>query len=111
MSARSTSLVVHPPDECARRLGGITVARLIALLKSGGYTYTSLAPGSKPWGRGRQAWGMTDDQIAAVIAGQSKRHPTPSAVPSVTKPESGLKALGWDGIDRLGLSGPPRRRK
>jgi hypothetical protein len=102
MSARS--VVVHPPTEAASRLGGISVATLIALLKANGYAYTSLSPNAKPWGRGRQLWGLTDAQIAAIAEGQARRHPSPGSgdvVPERTRALPGLAALGHDGKSRI----------
>lgn len=96
------SVTVHSPEESARRLGGITVAQLIAILKAKGYPYTELSPGSKPWGRGRQVWGMTDDQIAELVEGQMRSHPRPVDPDAKERPTpSGLAAMGWDGVTRL----------
>jgi hypothetical protein len=98
-------ITVYPPEEVARRLGGISVTQLVAILKTHGYEYTQLMPGSKPWGRGRQIWGMTDDQIATLILGQRRRHPTPQEVDDTLEgrspDSSSLKAMGWDGVDRV----------
>jgi hypothetical protein len=102
-------LEVLAPAECARRLG-ITVPTLVALLKAGGYSYTSLRPSSSPWGRGRQHWGLTPDQLAAIVAGQSRRHPTPAEQGRGATAGAAADALtlrGWDGIDRL--RGPRRQ--
>lgn len=105
-------ITVHPPAEAARRLGGISVAQLVAILKARGYEYTELMPESKPWGRGRQVWGMTDDQIAAVALGQRRRHPAPKDEQGQEKPVSpGLKAMGWDGINRISKDTSRLRRK
>ena len=111
--SRLAALQVHAPEECARRLGGISVAALVKLLRAGGYSYTSLQPGARPWGRGRQCWGMTDDQLAEVVRGQAQRHRgaaeggrSNAAAPAAV---AGLSALGWDGIDRLGLSRPRKK--
>jgi hypothetical protein len=98
----SKAVTVYSPEESAKRLGGITVPQLIAILKAKGYQFTELMPGSKPWGRGRKVWGMTDDQITELVEGQSRVHPRPvstdeegHAVPA------GLSAMGWDGVTRL----------
>jgi hypothetical protein len=109
-------ITVHPPEEVARRLGGISVTQLVAILKAHGYEYTQLMPGSKPWGRGRQIWGMTDDQIATLVLGQRRRHPTPheaeDALTGRPPDSSNLKAMGWDGVDRVRKikSRPPKGR-
>lgn len=98
------AVTVHPPDEAARRLGGISVRTLVALLKAKGYPYTELKPGATPWGRGRQLWGLTDDQIAAVVAGQARRFPGPVAAGQGTEapPKAAPVPLpGHDGKSRL----------
>jgi hypothetical protein len=108
-TAKASEVIVHEPAEAARRLGGISVATLIEILKVRGYEWTELTPGVKPWGkggRGRKRWGLTDDQIAAVVAGQSRRHarPAPGDAPP-PKPKGTIP--GWDGKRRLGPRGKP----
>lgn len=98
--------VVHTPEEVSRRLGGISVATLISLLKAKGYPWTELKPGGTPWGRGRQTWGLTDDQIAVVIAGQSRTFAATDAPDSpgtaeLPKGDARLTSLGHDGKSRL----------
>jgi hypothetical protein len=96
--------IVHPPEEAARRLGGISASTLVKLLREGGYAFVSLSPGAKPWGRGRKLWGMTDEQINAVIAGQSRRLPAPTGAgqgKATADRANDLRLLGWDGRDRL----------
>jgi hypothetical protein len=105
MRDKPNSHRVHTPEECAAMLGGITVKKLVKILKAGGYAYTSLMPGSTPWGRGRQVWGLTDDQLGAVLRGQAKRFPSPEEATSANR-TSGLRALGWDGVSRLRRSRP-----
>lgn len=103
------SVVVYSPEEVSKRLGGISVTQIVAILKAHGYDYTQLTPGSKPWGRGRQVWGMTDDQIAAVVRGQTKRHPPPTEAGQGGEP-GGVKPAAhppWDRRSRL----RPRRRR
>jgi len=97
-------VTVHPPDVAAARLGGISVGTLVALLRAGGYPYTMLKPGGAPWGRGRQTWGLTDDQIAAVADGQARTHARPAdpgaGIPAA--PARVARALpGHDGRSRL----------
>lgn len=96
------ALDVHRPEEAARRLGGMTVANLVALLKARGYAFTELSPGVLPWGkgaRGRKHWGLTDDQIAAIIAGQARSMPKQD--PADVDPEPTRGIPGHDGIDRF----------
>lgn len=93
------AITVHPPDVAARRLGGISTAKLIEILKAGGYSYTSLGTGAAPWGRGRKCWGLTDDQIAAVAAGQQRTHARPEAAGAPARPAVALP--GHDGKSRL----------
>jgi len=95
-------VTVHPPDVAAARLGGISVGTLVALLKARGYAWTELKPGGTPWGRGRQTWGLTDEQIAAVADGQARRHPRPPPPAGATPPRPAAVALpGHDGRSRL----------
>jgi hypothetical protein len=108
--SRTAAITVHPPQEAARRLGGISVSTLVKLLRDGGYSFVSLSPGAKPWGRGRKLWGMTDEQINALIAGQNRRHPPPSGAGQGKAAKGGdtdLRVYGWDGVDRLNS---PRKR-
>lgn len=90
-----TPIIVHPPEVAAERLGGISVRTLVKLLREGGYSYTELSPGAKPWGRGRRTWGLTDRQIETIIVGQARCIPQPE--PSVQKSHM----PGWNGIRRL----------
>ena len=95
-------LTVHPPSEAAAILGGISVATLIALLKAKGYPYTELKPGATPWGKGRQTWGLTDDQLATIVAGQARRHPLPTASGDGASTAPRIPGLpGHDGKSRL----------
>jgi hypothetical protein len=107
-----TVVIVHSPEEAARRLGGIAVPTLIAIIKDGGYSFTNLSPGSKPWGRGKRRWGLTDSQIDAVIAGQSRQIPAPTGArrskATADQAADVLRLHGWDGVDRLA---PTRGRK
>jgi hypothetical protein len=66
-----TAVEFYSPERAAEHLG-ISVPTLIALMKAGGYSYTSLKPGAKPWGRGRQLWGLSAPQLQAVIDGQAR---------------------------------------
>jgi hypothetical protein len=108
---RTVAPIVHTPQEAARRLGGISVATLVKLLRDGGYSYVSLSPGARPWGRGRKCWDMTDEQINALISGQSRRLPAPSEArqgkAAVDRTTDSLRLHGWDGVDRLAS---PRKR-
>lgn len=110
--AMSTTKVVtvHGPDEVAKRLGGISVPSLVALLKAGGYTYTALQPGAKPWGPGRKLWGLTDEQIAAVATGQARsfKLPEPAGDGAATpRPPATGPLPGHDGKSRLRRSRRP----
>ena len=95
--------VVHSPEQAAQLLAGISVKTLVGLLRTGGYSYVELSPGAKPWGRGRRAWGLTDSQIAAIIAGQTRKIQTPEHEKITPKPRTKTPALfaGHDGKVRL----------
>jgi hypothetical protein len=103
--------IVYPPKEVARMLAGISVSQLVAILKAKNYPYTELTPDSKPWGRGRQCWGMTDEQIAILISGQERIHPRandPEAKPGSTGPK--FTVSEYDGKSLIRYPKPRRRR-
>jgi hypothetical protein len=99
------------PEQAAEHLH-ISVPTLIALMKAGGYSYTSLKPGAKPWGRGRQLWGLTAPQLQAVMDGQARQMPaTESSGADVAAGQGGGRAKkarmlpGHDGRSRLRRGG------
>jgi hypothetical protein len=96
------------PSFAAARLG-ISTRTLVDLLKAGGYAFTDLSPSMdrRSWGRGRKAWGLTRSQLDAIIDGQARRFPKPSA-PGIAPKSAFLP--GHDGISRI-RKVTPRRKK
>jgi hypothetical protein len=93
------------PDDAASHLR-ISVPTLISVLKVGGYSFTSLSAGEKPWGRGRRSWGLTAAQLQAVMDGQTRQLPRPDAGKQAGQFGSETKGLprvlpGWDGKSRV----------
>jgi hypothetical protein len=60
----------HMPGEIAERLGGISQKTLSALIRGRGLETTTLgySEPSRKGGRPRRVWGMTDGQLAALLA-------------------------------------------
>jgi hypothetical protein len=103
MSAPTKAVEFYTPERAAGHLG-ISVPTLIALLKSGGYSYTELKPDAKPWGRGRQTWGLTAVQLQAVMDGQARRFAAADGGvgQGKTPPRKAVPTLpGHDGRSRL----------
>jgi hypothetical protein len=68
-------LEVHDPEAIAAKLGGINIKTLTALIRAHGLETTTLgytAPARKG-GRPRRLWGMTDPQLAALLALRDRR--------------------------------------
>jgi hypothetical protein len=61
---------VHEPEAIAARLGGINIKTLTALIRAHGLETTTLGYTSpaRKGGRPRRVWGMTDHQLAALLA-------------------------------------------
>jgi len=95
--------VVFTPEQAAEQLAGISVSTLIKLITAGGYSYTELSPGAKLWGRGRKLWGLTDQQIQAIVDGQCRKMQTPATIdpPQDNKRKPGRVVPGHDGKQRL----------
>lgn len=92
---------IFEPEAVARFLK-VSRETLVRLLKAYGYAYTELSPEAKPWGSGRQTWGMTRAQIILLIQGQARRHPQPSDTPKPQAPTRPGKAVtGSDGKKRV----------
>ncbi len=70
--------VLTPEEVC--ELLRVTRKKLIRLLKATGGAFTELTPGAEPWGRGRQEWGMTHEQVKALLAKLARKHDDPKAV-------------------------------
>ena len=68
-------LKFHTPEEIAVMLGGISVKTLNDLVRDRGLETTTLgyAPPSRKGGPRRRIWGMTDAQLAALMAARRRR--------------------------------------
>jgi hypothetical protein len=65
------------PDEIADRIGGVSVKSLSELIRKHGLETTTLGY-SEPSRRGgppRRIWGMTPDQLQALLAVRERRPP------------------------------------
>lgn len=70
---REITPLVYLPGEAAKMLQ-MSRANLLALMRTKGYDFLPLAPGGKPGDRGRR-WGLTADQVQAIIRAESRRLP------------------------------------
>jgi hypothetical protein len=66
---------IHSPEEIAERLGGISVKSLTELIRNSGLETTILgyADPSRKGGPRRRVWGMTDQQLEALLALRRRR--------------------------------------
>jgi hypothetical protein len=66
---------LHTPEEIAVLLGGISVKTLNDLIRDRGHETTTLgyASPSRKGGPRRRIWGMTDEQLEALLAARRKR--------------------------------------
>lgn len=106
----STAFKIYTPDEAAALLR-ISVRTLVELLRVGDYDFADFAPAAsktQPWGRGRKVWGLTQDQLDAIVVGQTRRFPKPSDAPGLAPKSAFLP--GHDGISRI-REVKPRRKK
>ena len=73
--ARGQEARLHSPEEIAARLGGIAVKTLSDLIRDRSLETTTIgyAPASRRGGPRRRLWGMTDDQLDALLAIRRKR--------------------------------------
>ena len=67
---------LHDPGEIAAMLGGISLKTLNDLIRDRGLETTTLghAPPSRKGGPPRRIWGMTDDQLEALMAVRRRRN-------------------------------------
>ncbi len=77
--------LVLSPAAAAARLG-THVAGLVALLRRGRYRWTEIAPGGKPGDRGRSRWGLTEEQLQAILRAQERQFPEPVPTTTVAAP-------------------------
>ena len=100
MSTKTTGArpAILPPSEAAFRLG-LTVPGLVALIRRYRYKFTELAPGGRPGDRGRNRWGLTEEQLRGILRGQERgfRDPEPEPAPETPR----VSALSPDGKSRL----------
>lgn len=59
------------PGVAAEQLG-LTVPNLVALIRRHRYPFTELALGGRPGDRGRNRWGLTEEQIETIVRGQQR---------------------------------------
>jgi hypothetical protein len=91
---------VMPPAVAAARLG-LPVPGLVTLIKTYRYGFTELSPGGRPGDRGRNRWGLTEDQLVAIVRGQDRTFAR-GAEPASGKPaDSGPSPASPDGKSRL----------
>lgn len=110
----------YSPKEAAEYLR-ISVDRLTTLLRVEKLPFTDLSEkgDAVPWQRGRKAWGLSGDQLAAIVAARSRRaadaDPEKSARELALGQSAMLKAMipGHDGVRLSGRTRPkpPSRLK
>jgi hypothetical protein len=66
---------LHTPEEIAERLGGIAIKTLNELIRKRGLETTTLGyqEPSRKGGPRRRLWGMTDEQLDALLALRRRR--------------------------------------
>lgn len=66
---------LHSPEEIAARVGGIAVKTLNDLIRDRNLETTTIgyAPPSRKGGPRRRIWGMTDEQLDALLAVRQKK--------------------------------------
>ena len=89
-------LRIYTPGQAAEALS-ISVPALVAILRRYCYPFTELAAGGRPGDRGRGRWGLSEDQLRAVLEGQARAWAPPAE--AGRRPSRG--AASPDGIDRL----------
>jgi hypothetical protein len=74
---------LHTPEEIATMLGGISVKTLNDLVRDRGHETTTVgyAPPSRKGGPKRRIWGMTDQQLEALLAARRRRGRREDAAP------------------------------
>jgi hypothetical protein len=103
MSAKTPATpAVLNPSEAAARLG-LPLKNLVAIIRRHRYSYTEIAPGGRPGDRGRNRWGLTEAQLAAILRGQSRHFVQPEPEKAEPRPS----AASPDGRSRL-RGGPMR---
>lgn len=80
---------ILPPAEGAARLG-IPVPELVAMIRRHRYKFTALKSDGKPGDRGRNRWGLTEEQFSAILRGQARqfREPEPAEAATTFEPSS-----------------------
>lgn len=77
-------------------------AALIRLIRHHRYAFTELRPGGHPGDRGHSRWGLTEPQLAAIVAGQA-RQPAAPVEPSTNVQPGTVRRLPPGGKSRLKL--------
>lgn len=103
MSGTVVSTAIITSTEAAARLG-LTGAQLLAIIRQYRYPFTEIKPGGKPGDKGRNRWGLTEDQIRTILRGQERAFRGPDPEPELPN----YSAASPDGISRA-RRGPRRR--
>jgi hypothetical protein len=96
-AAHRSKLVVLSPSEAASRMG-TNAHGLGVLIRKYRYEFTEIAPGGKPGDRGRNRWGVTEAQLATIIAKQARGYQPPDEPKPGAPPFSPASP---DGVSRL----------
>jgi hypothetical protein len=101
MSAKTTTPLIVPPGDAAARLG-TDVPGLVAIIRRGRHRWTELKPGGKPGDRGRNRWGLTEEQLRVILRALERGFPEPAPPTGSPVPS----ALSPDGRSRLRRGAP-----
>lgn len=100
--------LVLTPGEAAAMLG-LTVPDLVARIRQHRYPFVERKPGGQPGDRGRGRWGLTEEQVRAILRGMERLPPDPSPTPPEPNQRSArASAASPDGRSRL-RRGPRRK--
>mgnify|MGYP000869372497 CR=1 FL=1 len=69
---------VYSPREAAE-LSGVSVEVLSREILTHRYPYIALKPGARPGDRAKNRWGLTVEQLSAIVEGLKVHPPTPEA--------------------------------
>lgn len=89
---------IHEPGEVARTLG-MRREDLNALMIERGYPFFSRKSGGRPGDRRKGSWGLTDDQVAVIVRGETRV--VPKAEPE-GRDRGAASPASPDGKSRLG---------
>lgn len=87
--------IIISPSTAAARLN-LPIRELVAMIRRQRYPFTALKVDGKPGDRGRNRWGLTEEQYATIVRGQARAFPPPEPTrPGAHEPASP------DGVSRL----------